>query len=69
MPIQIITFDEAAVRGRVSRRTLNRILAKGQGPPVVRLSPRRVGFFESDFTTWLDGRREIRPGAKNGEAA
>jgi predicted DNA-binding transcriptional regulator AlpA len=69
MPIQIISFDEAAARGRFSRRTLNRLIAKGLGPPVVRLSPRRVGFFESDFTTWLAGRREIRPATKSGEAA
>jgi predicted DNA-binding transcriptional regulator AlpA len=55
---RIITKREAAARGRVSERTLDRLAEDGSGPRRVRLSARRVGFFEDEYDEWLASRAE-----------
>ncbi|MGE0714097.1 MAG: helix-turn-helix transcriptional regulator [Alphaproteobacteria bacterium] len=42
-------------------RTLERAIERGEGPPIVRLSERRVGILESDFAAWLLARRSPLP--------
>jgi predicted DNA-binding transcriptional regulator AlpA len=61
--MKINTLDEIAERGRISRKTLDREFARGKGPALVRLSPRRVGVTEDDFQEWIRSRRQIQPAA------
>ncbi len=42
MSVETLTILEAAATLRVSRRHLQSLLAKGEGPPAVRLGRRRV---------------------------
>jgi predicted DNA-binding transcriptional regulator AlpA len=56
--MQIISLNEAAARASVSRRTLIRAIARGEGPPAFRLSRRRVGVDEADFEAWLLSRKK-----------
>lgn len=51
-----LTLVETADWLRCSPRTLQRLLETGDGPPVVRLSRRRLIFRLSDVGRWLDGR-------------
>ena len=53
----VLTLTEAAKRGRMNLRTLQRLNAAGDGPPIVHLSRRRRGIFEHDLESWLDARR------------
>ena len=39
-----------------SLATLERVIARGDGPPVIQLSPRRQGIRESDLNKWLNDR-------------
>ena len=55
---RVITKREAAARGRVSERTLDRLAEDGSGPRRVKLSARRVGFFEDEYDEWLESRAE-----------
>jgi hypothetical protein len=36
---------------------MKRLLAAGEGPPLVQLTKKRVGVFESDLYAWLKKRR------------
>jgi predicted DNA-binding transcriptional regulator AlpA len=60
--MKVLDYNEAAKRGKITRRTLERQIADGVGPATVQLSKRRVGIFESDFETWLLKRRRPAPG-------
>jgi predicted DNA-binding transcriptional regulator AlpA len=48
-----LTLNEAAEWLRCSTRTLQRLLETGSGPPVIRLSERRLIFRLSDLRAWL----------------
>ena len=52
----IVSLHEAAESLSISVATLRRAIARGDGPPVVRLSQRRVGIRCSDLRSWLDAR-------------
>jgi predicted DNA-binding transcriptional regulator AlpA len=53
---EYLTFAELAKWLRCSTRTLQRLLSTGDGPPVIRLSERRVIFPRSDARCWLASR-------------
>jgi predicted DNA-binding transcriptional regulator AlpA len=55
--MRIVGVNEAARIANLGRQTLLRLVAENDGPPVVQLSPRRVGFIEEDLEKWLRGRR------------
>jgi predicted DNA-binding transcriptional regulator AlpA len=57
MTCRVLNYNEAADRAGVVRRTLERMIACGEGPPVVAVSTRRRGIIESDLDAWLMGRR------------
>jgi predicted DNA-binding transcriptional regulator AlpA len=59
--MRLITKQEAARRATLSLRSLDRRLADGTGPAVIRIGPRRVGIAESDFDAWLASRRLPAP--------
>jgi predicted DNA-binding transcriptional regulator AlpA len=42
----------------VSPRTWDRMRARGEIPPITRLSTGRIGFRVADIQAWLDARRE-----------
>ena len=67
--MQVLSLDQAAQRAGIVRRTLERLLAVGEGPATIQLSKRRVGVAEDDLEAWLISRRRIPPGSKCGEAA
>jgi hypothetical protein len=53
---EYMTFNETALWLRCSARTLQRLLETGVGPPVIRISERRLIFREADVRNWLEGR-------------
>ena len=60
--MQILSYDEAAKKAGLVRRSLERLLAQGEGPAVVHISVRRRGVLESDLNEWLLSRRRPAPG-------
>jgi hypothetical protein len=57
---QVLTFFEWCQINRFSERTGRRILKSGQGPPVVRLSERRIGVRVGDNREWQASRARAR---------
>lgn len=69
--MRILNFDECAQSANFTRRTLERLIACGEGPSVVHLSKRRRGVLEKDWEAWLNSRRRQSPAqsaAYQGEA-
>jgi predicted DNA-binding transcriptional regulator AlpA len=63
--LTVYSYNQAAAITGLARRTLERLIALGQGPAVIELSPRRRGILESDLISWLHKRRRTAPA--NGE--
>jgi predicted DNA-binding transcriptional regulator AlpA len=59
---RVLSFDEAAGRSNIVRRTLEREIAKGEGPAIIHLGKRRRGILEADLEAWLLSRRRAPPG-------
>jgi excisionase family DNA binding protein len=55
--IKVLTIAEAAHAASITRRHLENMLAKGEGPVTVSLGKRRL-ITESDFDKWITSRRE-----------
>jgi excisionase family DNA binding protein len=52
----LMKYSEAADDSRISLRTLQRLIAAGEGPPIIRLGhSRRIR--RSDLRRWQDDRR------------
>jgi hypothetical protein len=66
--MQVLTFDEAAKRASLTRRSIERLLSTGQGPATVVLGKRRRGILDRDLGAWLLGRRRPAPGEASEEA-
>ena len=70
-----LTLTELATWLRCSPRTLQRLLSVGDGPPVIRLSKRRLIFPRSGARSWVESRtrggitRKTRRGAQSGGPA
>jgi hypothetical protein len=62
-PDHVLEYHECSHRLHCSLRTWARILAEGQGPPVIEISANRRGVFESDFYAWLATRRRYARGS------
>lgn len=60
--MQLITRKQAAERAAISLRHLERLIACGEGPAVIRLGVRRVAISETDFANWIASRRQAAPG-------
>ena len=52
-----------------SVRHLERMIAIGEGPPIIKLGPRAVGIAEADGEAWLASRRVVPPGWRDSAAA
>jgi predicted DNA-binding transcriptional regulator AlpA len=55
---QVLSLNEFAKRAGITRRSVERMIADGTGPAIVRLMPRRVGILEKDAQAWLLSRRQ-----------
>ena len=65
-----LTFDEAAKRASLTRRSMERHFAQGTGPAVIVLGKRRRAILDVDLEKWLLSRRHAPPGeAKDPGAA
>jgi predicted DNA-binding transcriptional regulator AlpA len=53
---RVFTFDEFAERNSISVTTLNRLIRRGDGPPVMKLGLRKRGIRESDGAEWQASR-------------
>ena len=60
--MQVLSYDEAAKKAGLVRRSLERLLARGEGPAVIHISIRRRGILESDLDIWVQSRRRPAPG-------
>lgn len=56
---QVITKGEAAEMIGVSTDTLDRMHQRGEGPPRVKLSDRRVGFRMRELRAWIAKKTEV----------
>jgi len=52
----LLKEKQAAERLGVSRRTLQRWRLSGDGPPFVRIGPRRVAYAEAALAAWCERR-------------
>jgi hypothetical protein len=53
----ILDMGECSDRLNVCLRTFQRVIERGEGPPVVMITRWRQGVLQSDFTAWLKSRR------------
>ena len=60
--MQVLSYDQAAARAGIVRRTLERMISVGEGPTVVNISARRRGVLVADLEAWLLKRRRPAPG-------
>ena len=55
--LRVIDRKTAIELAGVSLRTWSRLIANGEGPPVTKISTRRLGYRLIDFKAWLNARR------------
>jgi hypothetical protein len=60
--MRVLSYDEAAERADIVRRTLERLISVGEGPAIVEVSKRRRGILDCDLDAWLLKRRRPAPG-------
>jgi len=58
----ILSLKEAGAKLRLTERSIRRMIETGIGPPVVKISARRLGIIESDLDDWAKTRRVMPPG-------
>lgn len=54
--IQVLSIEAAARVAGVSTQTFRRLCKNGNGPQLIRLSPRRIGIRVRDLDAWLASR-------------
>jgi predicted DNA-binding transcriptional regulator AlpA len=60
--VQVLSYNEAAARAGIVRRTLERLISLGEGPATIEISKRRRGVLDRDLDAWLLKRRRPVPG-------
>ncbi len=60
--MRVLSYNEAAAKAGIVRRTLERLISIGEGPAVIEISARRRGVLDSDLEAWLLKRRRPAPG-------
>lgn len=53
---QLLDEAAAAVRCRMSHRTMQRWRSTGDGPPYIRVGPRLIAYRQADVEAWLRSR-------------
>ena len=56
--VRVLKRNELLAALDMDKSTLDRMEARGEGPPKTQLSPKRIGYRIADVTRWLDGRRK-----------
>jgi hypothetical protein len=59
--MQVLSYDQAAAKAGIVRRTLERMISVGEGPTVTNISARRRGILDTDFEAWILKRRRPAP--------
>ena len=59
--LTVYSYNQAAAITGLARRTLERLIALGEGPAIIELSPRRRGILKTDLISWLHKRRRTAP--------
>ena len=54
---ELLTLAESAEVARMSRRTLESLIAAGTGPATVRIGRRMVRIWRTDLLAWIDAHR------------
>ena len=54
---ELLTIPEAADLARMSRRSLESLIAQGTGPATVRMGRRMVRIWRTDLLAWIDSHR------------
>ena len=67
--LRIYSIEEWAALSGISKRTCEEMLATGEGPPLVRLSPQRRGIRAIDLANWQLARLMPRPRKRSTAAA
>jgi predicted DNA-binding transcriptional regulator AlpA len=60
--MQVLSYNQAAAKAGIVRRTLERLISVGEGPATIELSARRRGILDRDLEAWLLARRRPAPG-------
>jgi predicted DNA-binding transcriptional regulator AlpA len=55
--VRVVDEQTAIMLTGVSPRTWDRMRARGETPPITKLSERRIGYRLVDLKAWLDARR------------
>jgi predicted DNA-binding transcriptional regulator AlpA len=55
--VRVVNEQTAARLSGVSPRTWDRMRARGETPPITKISERRIGYRLTDLRAWLDSRR------------
>lgn len=55
--VKVLSKKEVAQKLRISRATFDRLVKKGEFPPGIQLSSRRVGWLEAVVDEWLAKRQ------------
>ena len=55
-PNQILSFFDWCALNNISTRTGRRIIARGEGPPVIRMSKNRIGITNASNAAWQQSR-------------
>jgi predicted DNA-binding transcriptional regulator AlpA len=66
---RMFSKKQFAKRMNRSVRHLERLIAVGEGPPIIKLGTRAVGIDEDDGEAWLASRRVVPPGWRDSAAA
>ena len=51
------TIQEVSEFLGISTSTINRLVKKGDFPPKVKISPRRIVFMKKEIDDWIEGKR------------
>ncbi len=57
---RILTIKQWAEINSISLATARRIISRGEGPPIIKISPRRIGIRIRDNRLWQE-RSTLRP--------
>ena len=52
------TIQEVSEFLGISTSTINRLVKKGDFPPKVKISPRRIVFMRKEIDDWIDAKRD-----------
>ena len=53
-----LTIQEVSEFLGISTSTINRLVKKGDFPPKVKISPRRIVFMKKEIYDWIDAKRD-----------